>query len=81
MQFLNRTRTRRKIFSRIFGINPYFHCMTRQMNITLTQSEFLSRSNPYLLFYKVNACDKLCHPMLHLNPRVDFHKIKLSVAV
>ena len=39
MQFLNRARTRRKIFIRIFGINTHFHRMTRQMNITLAQSE------------------------------------------
>ena len=55
--------------------------MTRQMNITLAQSEFLSCSNANLLFYQINACDKLCHPMLHLNSGVDFHKIELSVAV
>ena len=53
MQFLNRARTRRKIFIRIFGINTHFHRMTRQMNITLAQSEFLSRSNANLLFYKI----------------------------
>ena len=81
MQFLNRARTRRKIFIRIFGINTHFHRMTRQMNITLAQSEFLSRSNANLLFYQINACDKLCYPVFYLNPRVDFHKIKLSVAV
>ena len=67
-----------KVKGRIFRIDPAFNSMTRNLNIFLTNRQFLSSSNLNLLFHDINSCDKFCHGMLNLNPSIHLHEVKFA---
>ena len=52
--------------------------MTRNLNIFLTDRQFLARSNLNLLFHDIHSCDKFRHWMLNLNPSIHLHEVKFA---
>ena len=51
--------------------------MTYNRNIFLLIRQFLTGSNPNLLFDQIDSCHPFCDGMFHLNSSIHFHKIEI----
>ena len=79
MHLRNLPRTRPEILRRILRINPALNRMPRKPDLPLRHRQRHPRSHPKLLLNQIHPRDPLRHRMLHLNPRIHLHKIKIPV--
>ena len=75
----DRSRRRTEVLLRIFRIDPALNGMPRDMDVFLSITQSLSVRNTDLFLDQVNACHPFGDRMLHLDPGIHLHEIKISV--
>ena len=81
MDICDHARTWHKVLLRILRVDPAFDSMSGDLNVFLTDRERFPRRNPDLFFDEIHVRDSLRHRMLHLDPRIHFHKIEIFIFI
>ena len=75
------SRTRHKIFRRIFGVDPAFDGVSGEMDVILCHRQPLASRDLDLFFDQIQPCHHLRNRVLHLDPGVHFHKIEIFIFI
>src|SRR5262249_15607421 len=68
---------RRLVSHRILSVDPAFKSVSAKLNVALSVGKSLTGSNEDLISDDIQPGDQLRDRMLHLNPGIHLHKIKV----
>ena len=81
MDICDHARAWHKVLLRILRVDPALNGMAGDLNVLLAHGERFPRRDLDLLFDEVHVRDSLRHRMLHLDPRIHFHKIEIFIFI